>query len=398
VTWRCAPALLLAFAQVGAQQGAASATRADTLAAARAAVKTAGPSLTGYYAVPDIPAATMLDVSSSKVARPGSMKDLAVGLLNGIGADGRPKQGFAMEASSSLLRIFRVTLDQYQTSAVARMKARLAFSLAAVQSAGDSASTDIGWGVRLPLWDDGDVLADSAYTRALGSDLLSCAPAKPPADIPANAGQSADELRRGADSAAAARRAADSTAHARQIACMHRLSTVKALTDDASALGRQAAADRWNVRRASLGYAASARIPRHAVSNYQYAADRLWLALAVPLERAVQGVGYADVTHHHAFDTLAAFTSVAAGARVNVGSARANAFAELLGEAISGPASPKRSSAWSAGVEFLATEGVWISTGIGKRARDALQPEHTVVIANVRWGFAGKSFLDPTGR
>jgi hypothetical protein len=340
----------------------------------------------------------MLSVSSSKVTRPGSVKDLAVGLLNGIGADGRPQQGFAMEASASLLRLFRVTLDQYQPSAAARMKARLAFSLAAVQTAGDTASTDLGWGVRLPLWDDGDVLADSAFTRALGAELLTCAPTKPPADIPVNPGGSAADNARAADSVATARRATDSTAHARQITCMHKLSTVKELSADATTLGKAAAAARWNVHRAFLAYAGSARVPRHAVSNYAYAADRLWLALAVPLQRVAQGVAYADVTHHHAFDTLAAYTSAAAGARVNVGSGRVNAFAEALGEASNGSDAPRRSSAWSAGVEFLATPGVWISTGFGKRARDALQPEHTVIIANVRWGFAGTSFLDPTGR
>jgi len=371
-----------------ATPGAARApSRADTLSAARAAVAAAGPALTGFYPVPDVPAASLLNIAPSGISRPGSMKDLVVGLLNGVGGDGRAKQGFAIEASSALLRIFRVTLDQYQRSAAARMRARLSFSLATVQSAGDTASTDLAWGVRLPLWDQGDVLADSAFTRQLGAELLTCAPASPPSGVPVNGGEPSG------DSAQSA--AADSSARAKQLACMHKLATVKELSGTASAMGQASAATRWNVRRAFVAYAGSGRFPRAAFTNYAYAADRVWLSAAFPLLPAVQAVGYADVTHHHAVAASSQYNSAAVGARLNVGSARVNGFAELLGEGAGGSTVPPRSTAWSAGMEFLAAQGLWISTGVGRRAADALSPAHTLVIATLHWSFAGKAFFDP---
>jgi len=380
----------LSRAQSGAAPGTTTvaASRADSLAAARAAVSAAGPALTGFYPVPDIPAAALLNVSPGTVSRPGSMKDLAVGLLNGIGADGRSRQGFAVEASSALLRLFRVTLDQYQQSAAARLRARLSLSFATVQSSGDTGSTDLAWGVRLPLWDNGDVLADSGYTRRLGAELLSCAPAAPPAGIPVNDARGDSDAARTADG--------DSAARAKQMACMHKLATVKELSGTAGAMGEAAAARGWNVRRAFVAYAGSGRFPRAAFTNYAYAADRLWMSAAFPLVPIVQAVAYADLTHHHAVRSSAAFNTAAVGGRMNVGSARVNGFAELLGEAAGGSAVPRRSTEWSAGLEFLPVDGLWISTGIGRRAADALSPAHTLVIATLHWSFAGKAFFDPT--
>ena len=55
----------------------------------------------------------------------------------------------------------------------------------------------------------------------------------------------------------------------------------------------------------------------------------------------------------------------------------------------------KATTAWSGGLEFLATQGVWISAGIGKRAQEALKPDQTVVIANIRWGMSAKPSLGP---
>lgn len=385
--WAASLCAVRAQAQTPAAAGTTPG-RADTLAATRAAVAAAGPELTGFYPVPDIPAAALLNISPSGISRPGSVKDLAVGLLNGVGADGRAKQGFALEASSALLRVFRVTLDEYQTSAAARMRARLSFSLATVQSAGDTGSTDLAWGVRLPLWDQGDVLADSAFTRRLGAELLTCAPSSPPAGVPVNAPVAAGDSAQSTPT--------DSSARAKQLTCMRKLATVRELTGTASALGQESAANRWNVRRAFIAYAGSARFPRAAFTNYAYAADRVWFSAAFPLQRVVQAVAYADVTHHHAIGSASPFNTAAVGARLNVGSARVNGFAELLGEAAGGATVPPRSTAWSAGMEFLAVEGLWISTGVGRRAADALSPAHTLVIAALHWSFAGKAFFDPT--
>jgi hypothetical protein len=181
---------------------------------------------------------------------------------------------------------------------------------------------------------------------------------------------------------------------------------VGCLEEAVEEIGRQAADSLWNAPRVYLAYAGSLRLTNSKFRDPGRVADRVWVAGSIPLSsiagplpfaRATQAIFYLDATRRRAIDSLDAYSAWGYGARVNYGSATANVFAEIAGEGRSNPPAgiKKRSSGWSAGVEFLAANEMWISTGFGKRAEELLAPDKTVLVANIRWGFSNKSFLAP---
>jgi hypothetical protein len=48
---------------------------------------------------------------------------------------------------------------------------------------------------------------------------------------------------------------------------------------------------------------------------------------------------------------------------------------------------------WSGGVEFQIVQDYWLSTGFGRRYAGRGEPDHVVLIANMRWGIASRSRL-----
>lgn len=370
---------------------------ADAVAKAKAdsakQVQTAQAELTSYYTVPEMPATSILGVTPSSIVRPATQKDFASSLLNAIDQSGKVKQGFALETSLGLYSPFRVDLDTYQKSARARFVSNLAVSLATTQTSGDTSSTDLAWGIRAPLYDGGDALAKRELTDKLAAKLRTCLPGPTDAPVfipgPGQSASSADSAKRAA--------AAD-----KRLACLE--SVVK--TPTAEEVSKQAADSNWNVVRAVAGYAGSMRLAQSIVTSRQQLGDRFWFSGSVPLSFAigessvgkmVQVIGYADYWHHRGIDTVAAYSTISYGGRLNIGSAKVNGFYELIGERRSDqPRSVSGSgSSWSSGIEFLASQGVWISTGFGKRAQDLLKPDKTVVIANIRWGVSQKTYLNP---
>lgn len=365
---------------------AASATVMAQAPKDTSATTNASNQLTSFYAVPEIPATSILGVASTTVTRPVTQKDFTSGLVNAIDQTGKVKQGFALEGTLGLLAPFRVTLPQYQSDKLARFWSNVAVSLATTQASGDTSSTDVGWGVRAPLVDDGDALAKSEYTDRLAGALRECLPIRPPAGVPAANEQPS-----------AAFLAAKKASETQVLACLDRAT---------QAIGKQAADTFWNVRRLVVGYAGSMRLAQSTVTQRQLLGNRVWASGSMPLSvimgglpfgRAVQAIGYLDYWRRQRIDSVAAYSTMSFGGRLNAGTSRFNGFYELVGERRSGQ--PRgvsaNGSSWSWGVEFLASQGVWISTGLGKRAQDLLKPNKTVVIANIRWGVAGKSYLAP---
>jgi hypothetical protein len=406
----CVLAIAAAAPRLGAQNptppaspGAPASDAAPSALREAAAVDSGGKKLTGYYAIPEIPATTLLGIAPASINRPATPKDFASSIIDGVGADGRVRQGLALEASAGLLPQFRVPLSVYQSDARARFWSNLLVSLATARPSGDTASTDLAWGIRAPLIDEGDPLASRKFTALLGKALLDCAPVAPPDFIPANPGRIPGETQAQAQARVEAEYArikplVDALNRA-QIGCLERAS---------EEIGKQAADELWNARRLFVAYAGSMRLGDSRFANHARTADRVWVTGAIPLSdiagpmpfaKSTQLVAYVDFTHRRALDTLIAYSAVSYGGRLNFGGANVNLFYELLGEARNHPPAgvPTHSSGWSGGVEFLAAEGTWISTGVGKRASEILKPDRTVLLASIRWGISSKSFLKPSG-
>lgn len=383
--------VIAAAANAGAQNPppapqSPAADSAPTKATEAAAAKASQQDLTGYYSVPEIPATTLLGATPASITRPSAAKDFASAILNGLDADGRVKQGLAIESSLGLFKMFNASLAEYQSDWRVRFFTNLSLSLASVRVAGDTGATDVSWGIRAQIYDRGDPLAQPKWTERLGEAMLKCSPDEPPGGIPPNTGQTQAQV----DSAAKALEI-----EANQIGC---------LENAAERIGKLAADSLWNAPRVIVAYAGSVRLRQSELAERAHLADRYWAVASVPLStitglsglRFGQLIGYLDYSHYRGIDTVKKHSAIRYGGRMNYGSAKANLFYELLGEARSDPpaGSKRNDSSWSLGVEFLAAEGVWISTGFGKRAEGLLKTDKTVLIANIRWGLSSKSLLD----
>lgn len=362
---------------------------------APAAIAEAGDELTGYFTVPEMPATAILGVTPAKITRPITPKDFASTIIQGIDPSGRVQQGLALEGSLALFRAFRVPLSTYQRSRRARFWSNLLVSLATTRVAADTQSTDLAWGLRAPLYDDGDPMAKPEYTSRLGAALLTCAPSKPPFVIPRTDGKTAAQLQAEADSTVAANKLLMEKSRAETLSCLEGVATET---------GKAAADSLWNATRLVLAYAGSTRLAQSALRNGRRLEDRVWLVGSIPLSRIAgpvpfarssQAIGYLDYVRRHASDSAVASNGASYGARLNIGSATLNAFGEVLGQwRDQAPVGAKRNSTdFSGGLEFLAAAGTWISTGIGRRYTETVKADKTVLILNLRWGISNKSFL-----
>jgi hypothetical protein len=105
------------------------------------------------FGVPDLTALTVIGANSSRVLRPGTMKELATGFLGVAGEGGDINPGLAVEWTPVRPR---ESLRQYRDS-------RLKYVQAAFGTAKDGDLTDFGFGVRWNVLDRSDPLGNRAY-------------------------------------------------------------------------------------------------------------------------------------------------------------------------------------------------------------------------------------------
>ncbi len=334
------------------------------------------------YAVPEIPATTFLNASSAKITRPTTPKDLLLALMNGVDDQGRVKQGFALEASPyAVIPGFQVTLEQYQRSRGSYILANLLGSLAATTAA-DSTATDLAYGLRATLFDGGDPMLDGKFRQSVVDAMLGCAPVTP-LPIPR---YPLDTVTAFVNSVKALREQRAKT----ELACMD-----KATDSLAAAYARK----NWNAARLVIAYAGGQRLHGASFGSSTLLGNEGWAAMSIPLGTLMQAIGYADLASRRSADTLPLVTSFTYGGRLNIGSDALNAFVELLGQSRRNPppAIKAQSNAWTGGIEVRAAEGLWLSTGFGKRFQDLVKADRLVVLANVRWGISAKPWLHPGG-
>jgi hypothetical protein len=121
-------------------------------------------------AVPDSPAFAVLGVSPSNVERPGSPRELALSLLNGVDANGNFQTGMAVE-TAPYLALWGSTskLTDYQDDNQYRIRflSRALLSFATAKGTSDSdKAVRLAVGLRFTPWDEGDPRLDK--------DLMNC--------------------------------------------------------------------------------------------------------------------------------------------------------------------------------------------------------------------------------
>lgn len=309
--------------------------------------------------VPEIPAFSFLGATPTNIARPNGARAVGAALLQGVDVNGKVKQGFALEILP-FLHLGNTSLQQYQNSAWARIKSNLQLSIGTTRASGDSASTDVGLGLRATLLDKGDALADKEFVQRVDALTDECAPASPDA----------------------------SNVKEASAACMAR--KVSKAAEDWNK-------EQWNARAWTVAIAAGAQLEQSVIADRRSLGWRAWTTYAEGL------AGWGLILLHAAYDDNrtagpdSSYKAVSGGVRLLVGGTRLNGFFEVLQQKRWDTGLPieKSPATWSGGAEFPAAKDMWISVGVGKAYEKIKAPDKVYVFANLKWGVSGKSRLEP---
>jgi hypothetical protein len=208
-------------------------------------------------AVPDSPAFTILGLSPETVVRPGTPRDLATTVLNGVDRRGNLQSGLAIDFAPLFLFAGRkVSHHDYTTKTATRLFARTQLSVATAKGASDAdKSQRLAFGVRATLWDPADPRADLT--------LIQCME-KIPVPAPTTVVASPE--------AAAAWEAQVTAARKPKIAECH----------------EQFKARNWNSSSFAVGIAPSWQSSTGESRDFAYAGAAAWASMALALNRTDQ--------------------------------------------------------------------------------------------------------------
>lgn len=313
-------------------------------------------------AVPETPASSYLGLSPTNVQRPGNLRDFGAAVLNGVGADGKARQGIALDASIwNLIPGYDLPLAKYARNRLAYAVGNLQASAATTKSAGSGSDLLASLGLKTVLLDRADPLLDPRITSRLGAALQRCAP-----DQPGAVGQS--------------------------LAC------VDSVTEEI--IGGYTSS-RWNAAQLAVAAAWGSRLQGASVTHARYDGLSLWGLGAFPLGTRMQVIAQAAYKDRSAADTVPRYQGFDLGARVVLGSATFNGFVEY-GREWRNPedgapqllALDKNIGGWSGGFEFRAMPNTWLSAGAGTRFDALGKSERSAVFAGIKWGVTSKSRIE----
>ncbi len=314
--------------------------------------------------VPESPAFVFLGASPAEVTRPTTLRNLGASLVEGIDEDGRVRQGLAFEVTPAFY-LTSVTLKEYRDSWTKYAISNLQLTLGTVRSSGDSASTDLALGLRMPLLDAGDPMRNKAFTDSIGARLRrsECIPGgeAPPDEIDPDA-------------------------------------TAQCLAAAAAPVAEQWVKNHWNASALTFAAATGIRLEGSRFSRRRWAGMQLWLHGAIGLGDWGQLVGQGSYLDSRLADADSLeYKAMAFGARLLIGGRKLNGFAETSAEFRFDRADfvKKDDGRWSAGVEFLVSNTLWLSTGVGSAYQALDGPDRTLVFANLRWGVSSKARMQP---
>jgi hypothetical protein len=152
-----ATAAVISLSGAGARAQGAAATMAD--------LKRDQRNFTLDLTPPDLSAFALLGTNPSEVARPGTVRELAAALANGVSSSGQITPGLALEWAPGQTFGAATSLEEYRRTASWR---RIAASLATVA---DGPAVRTAAGVRWVAIDDSDPRANQALAQRIEADL-----------------------------------------------------------------------------------------------------------------------------------------------------------------------------------------------------------------------------------
>ncbi len=303
-------------------------------------------------AAPESPVFAFLGTAPTRVLRPGGVRELGASILSAVGEDGRVRQGFAVEiAPWSLIPGITISLDEYRDNRFKYILANTQVSVGSVRAAGNAASTDVGFGLRLTLVDAADPMRNRNFTTSAASALRRCTE---------NAEATAAQIAACADSTMA--------------------SLFQAFEDSSSA--------RWNDWALSVGAAAGVRFENSELGRGSSRGVQLWVAGAAPIGKVGHLIGQGGWQHIPATEESEETDLASFGARAIMGASWFGVFGEVVGERRTIPGRSENNAVWSAGAELRVASHLWLTAGLGSRFDAITDEDRTVVIANLRFGVA----------
>lgn len=314
----------------------------------------------GAWVMPSAPALTYLGASPAKISQPSTPRDLAVAVADGVDSLGSAHNGVALDfAAWPLLTQFgyRVTGKAYQDSPLAFIWANTQVSAGSIRSAGDTNSTDIAFGLKTNLFNNGDPLHDKIASKGIDSVLDACF-----ADPNNRTNGAPDPAKTGT-----------------------------CVSTKTQAFVQNWLSTNWNASALTIAAAFGSRLNQSDFRQYVGRGGALWTTLGLPVATYGQFLLQARgdwVRGGARSDTL----GLSLGSRLSIGSETVNGFAELVGSWWKNNAAPT-SQSWSGGIEFKAADKIWLSTGFGSAYNSLVKANRTVLIANVRWNVSDQSQL-----
>lgn len=321
------------------------------------------------YATPASPALALIGGSADKISRPTSAKDIATSFANAVNESGKVVQGLAVEFGSGLLAR-QMDRETYR-SVPGFIRANMAFSIGSAKVAGDSSSTNLALGVRATLLNHADPFFRRGATVV--ADLLGCLRLGDP-----NSSEPIGKQKpvRGCYDKVAA---ADSADQAKW------------------------EVEHWNAWSVGIASAYATQLKGSEFGNTSRFGWTASAVVAAPLcfsddNRAgmcKNGQWFFQLAHD-ARDSLSKtdveLDRTSLGTRLNLGTDRVGFFAEYLSARYGATAAMKARTAseWSTGIEWRATDDVWVSTGLGNRYNAAIGKEKAVVMAGLHFNTYSK--------
>jgi hypothetical protein len=300
------------------------------------------------FAVPASPAFTFLGVVPTAVSRPGTLRAMGIGLLDGIDTGGTVRRGLAVDVSPYLLGWGdRLTIRRYQASALRRALARTQLSVATARAAGDSGATDLALGLRTTVLDHGDLRSDTTLTQLIGRLQLAALP-----DCPASATDPSCRARWRAFAASG-------------------LDSLNARLDSLRAGYARA---HWNALRAELGAGIGWRAPGSRTDSLGWLGAALWANGAAPIGGHAQLAVTGQWRHRR--DQVPRTGWQLAG-RFLMGSTTFDAFAEV--------ATARQAGTAAAGAEWRLAADLWLEAAVGTSFGTRAAPERLFTVANLKW-------------